>query len=184
MPVSPRHVRVLIVAAVTSLCAFGLEHLHRATGVWQLPPGAGFPSWILLVYLVSMLAFGLGLLRLEAALGSPLRSQRPSLGLEIPAALGLVMAPVLLWRHELGLLGLAATVCTLRLSWRSARGDWQVALGAAALDALVEGSLVGFGLYRYSEAAYAPLPLWLPLLWACLGPSVRRMFAWSDTATT
>ena len=43
------------------------------------------------------------------------------------------------------------------------------------VDTVVEGTLVALGWFRYVEAAYAPLPLWLAPLWAGLGLSLRRI---------
>lgn len=54
-------------------------------------------------------------------------------------------------------------------------GDWAWALGAAIAGPLAESALSATGVFEYSHADFARIPIWLPALWANGGLMIRRV---------
>jgi hypothetical protein len=165
-------VRAIAVAAIGAGLGFCAETVHRAAGVWTLPGGGAMPAWVAIVYFA-------GLYGAVTVLGR-IPARRPSgraVALEALLAVALFLAPPLAHAHELFLAAAATAFVAVRLVGFRAPGDVAVALGLAGADLIIEGTLVAAGLYHYENAAFGPLPLWLPALWAGLALSLRRLFA-------
>jgi len=168
--------RLLLLAVVGAALGLGGELLHLQAGVWRLPPGASLPWWVALVYLL-LLPLAAWLFRLmELRLGAGPHSSRRGLLIECLGAVVLYLSPALLHSHELLLTALLGLALALRLLRYRAPGDLQLALLAAGIDLAAEASLAAAGLFTYPDSSLGPLPLWLPLFWACLGLSLRRLF--------
>jgi len=101
---------------------------------------------------------------------------RRALAFEITLFLLLFFAPIVLHRFEIGLAVLVTGILALRLVRFRVPGDVQVAILALTIDLVAESTLVGFGMYRYPEAHWLPLPLWLAPFWGALGLGLRRFF--------
>ena len=136
--------------------------------------GIPFPAW-----LIGPLCGAAGLATLGLELGarqSPAkRLTRKRLLLEAAGVVALLSCPSLLHRWEFVLAFALFAVLGLRLirAEGSARGAATVAV---AIDFAVEALLGNGGLYLYPEATLAPLPIWLPALWANLGVSAWRLY--------
>jgi hypothetical protein len=165
--------RSVVLAAIGALCGFLAETVHRRAGVWTLPGGGGMPLWVAAVYFGGLLGAALASRRFEAARG--LRVGPRALAVEAALACGWFLLPPLLHRHEELLATLATAGVAARLLFLGRRGDLAVIAFVVVVDTAVEGTLVTLGWFRYAEAAYAPLPLWLAPLWAGLGLSLRRI---------
>jgi len=99
---------------------------------------------------------------------------------EVIALMLLFSAPPLLHSQELALAVAAASYLGAWLLFWRAPGDLLVAVSIALVDLMIEGVLVGFGLFQYANSSYLPLPIWLPFLWGGLGLGLRRLFAMFD----
>jgi hypothetical protein len=169
-------VRLALLAIAGGLLGYLAETVHRAAGVWVLPEGAGLPLWIIPVYAVALYGAGLGFARVDRNLGKV----HPVVeALLLGALFGL---PPLLHTHEILLTAVATATLFGRLAVHRRPGDLGVVVAVIAADLVVEGALVATGFFRYANAAYAPLPLWLAPLWGGLGLSLRRLFRFA-TAT-
>ena len=167
-------------AAIGALAGFLAETVHRRAGVWTLPGGGGMPLWVAAVYFAGLLLAIEASRRFEATRG--LRVGPRALAVETGLAAGWFLLPPLLHRHELPLAALALVAIAARLLAFGRRGDLAVVAFVVLVDTAVEGTLVALGWFRYTNAAYAPLPLWLAPLWAGLGMSLRRILRALDGA--
>lgn len=173
----PMDRHVVAIAAAGALLGYVVEHLHRSAGVWSMPGDQALPPWILAAYFAGLLLVALLGRDVERRLGSPLVVTRTGAAVESGLLAAWFLAPPLLHRHELGLAATAFGALALRLALARAPGDAAFAAGVAALDLVAERSMVGAGLYRYTNAAHGALPLWLAPLWAGMGLSIRRLLA-------
>jgi hypothetical protein len=94
----------------------------------------------------------------------------------------LFLLPPLLHHREPLLAMLATGYVVVRLVFFRARGDAMVAAVVVAADVTVELCLVRASFYRYANAAFLPVPLWLLPLWAGLALSLRRFFLFATKA--
>ena len=152
------------------------ETVHQRAGVWILQQAPTLPWWIGAIYFVALLLAGAGFYWWERRLGFALELSRKAVAVEVGLLVGLFLAPVLLRHYELWFALAASAFVAVRLGWFRARGDVQVAMAVMVANLAIESILVGASLYRYADAQWLALPLWLGPLWAGLGLSLRRLF--------
>ena len=171
--------RRILVAAFGAVLFFGLDSIHVRAGIWSASRAQGVPWWYLLVYFGGIFAAANLLRRFER------RYRRvPGEGLDL-AVFVLLLAMHLLWFRSEVLLALASlAVLAARLVLSRRPGDLLLCLVIAALDATVEGTMASRGLFAYSHARFALLPVWLLPFWAGLGVSLRGFFLAAEAAGT
>lgn len=157
------------------------EYVHMHAEVWSLPYGQEFPLWIVWVYFCALLGLGLLFARFAHVWRVPGVSRRTLL-MELAALNFLAALPPLLHHYEVALAGLVALYLVLRFWLFEARGDLGFVLGIALADLVLELCLtLGAGLYDYRHSLAGPCPLWLPLLWAGMALSLRRLYSWATS---
>jgi Protein of unknown function (DUF2878) len=166
------HLRLLVAACIGSVLGFGAESVHQYAGVWELLGTERIPLWIAGVYAPCLFVAGLASMRFEKHRDLTVTSTR--LAAEAGLFAAGFLAPVALHAHEWSLVAVCVAYLAGRWLWFREEGDWQVMLFVVAVDLVVEGGLVAADFYRYPNAHYAPLPLWLAPLWAGLAFSLRR----------
>ncbi|MBI2061038.1 MAG: DUF2878 family protein [Nitrospirae bacterium] len=171
--------RSIGLAAIGGAIGFVAESVHLRARVWTLPEGAPLPVWIAAVYFAGILGANAGFGALERRISQPMLPTGREVGLETTILLTLFAAPAILHAREVALAVVVAAYLAARLVFCRRLGDLMVAAGFMVGDAAIELGLVHLSLFRYTYAAFTPLPLWLAPLWGGLGLSLRRLFAFA-----
>lgn len=79
---------------------------------------------------------------------------------------------------EIPLLLLSSTLLAIALRYCHCRQDLQSIMVFSAMGAVVETSGLVRDLWSYPRAAYFPMPLWGPLMWANIGLIASRISPW------
>ncbi|HCF57807.1 MAG TPA: hypothetical protein DFS52_07410 [Myxococcales bacterium] len=138
------------------------------------PPGTGFPWQVILGAFALAFVAALGLM--AATRRSPPRPLNGAgVALELAAVAASLLMPAFLDAFEMPLTFGLFALFGLRLL-RGTEGDRNAAAVAVAIDFALEALLVYRGSYAYRYALVAPLPLWLPAVWANLGVAARRLY--------
>ena len=177
---------VVGIAALGAVLGTGAEWMHLQAGVWALPAEETFPLWIAGIYFPALLLLLLGLRLLERFTGAAEappedEGKKGEFGGELLLVVLLFAVPMIWPLHEFWLTAGLLIFLTLRLVFLRQPGDLLVSgdlllCGALMLgSALLESALLAAGLYRYAGASLLALPVWVPLLWAALGLSFRRL---------
>lgn len=168
--------RMLVLAAVGSICGFLGESFHAWTGVWAVSPGAGHPWWVAGVYFLALVAAGFFFPKLERRTRYALEVSSTALAVEVVLFLGLFLSPSLLHAYELPLAFGFAVYAAVRLVFFRTPGDVTAVGFAMVVDLAFEGTAVAVGVYHYPNAAWMGVPVWLAPFWAGLGLSIRRFY--------
>ena len=166
--------RRIVLAAIGAVVFFALDSIHVRAGIWSAGRSDGVPWWYVFVYFSGIFAAASGLRRFE-------RRYERSLGetvlaLDIAAFTLLLVLHLVLFRSEVVLAVASLTVLAVRMLVFRRPGDLVLGLFIAGVDAIVEWSMASRGLFAYSHARFALLPLWLLPFWAGLGVSLRGFF--------
>lgn len=174
--------RRILLAAFGAVLFFALDSIHVSAGIWSASRADGVPWWYVFVYFGGIFAAASGLRRFE-------RRYERSLGetvlaLDIAAFVLLLVLHLVLFRSEVLLAVSSLVVLAVRLLVFRRPGDLVLGLFIAALDAVVEWMMASRGLFAYSHARFALLPLWLLPFWAGLGVSLRGFFLVAEGGVT
>jgi hypothetical protein len=91
------------------------------------------------------------------------------LGVEIADFVVLVASVSLLWRNNVLLLAVAATLCGTALAAWHERIDVCFFLVIAVLGSVAEAVFVYFGVWQYSNPTFLGVPIWFPLAFGTTG---------------
>ena len=91
------------------------------------------------------------------------------LGGEVATFALLVACVSLLWRYNLPLLLVAATICVVSLIRWHTRFDICFFLVIAVLGTMAEMVFVQFGVWQYANPTFMDVPIWFPLAFGTTG---------------
>jgi hypothetical protein len=175
--------RVGLFTLLASATALAAGYLWFRTGVW-VSPGAVYP-WLPLGTAVGASSLcGAIVLQLAGRWNPerPLPAGRAGLspgawrsGMELTVVVASLALPPLLDGWELPLTFALFGLLAVRM-YKGDRLDQLAVVTLIGADFAVEAILVYRGAYYYRHASVAPLPLWLPAVWANLALCVRRLF--------
>ncbi|MGI5862571.1 MAG: hypothetical protein ACOX6T_11020 [Myxococcales bacterium] len=158
---------------VTAPAVLGGIYLSYRTGVY-VTRDAGFPWQVVLGAIAAAAAAAFGL-RAATRRSPPRPLTAGGVALELAAVAASLLLPAFLDAFEMPLTFGLFALFGLRLL-RGTEGDRNAAAVAVALDFAIEALLVYRGSFAYRHALVAPLPLWLPAVWANLGVAARRLY--------
>lgn len=164
----------LLLSALGAVVFFGLDSVHVSAGIWTARGADGVPWWYVLVYFAGIFAAADLLRRFERRY--QLRDHHHVLAIDIGTFAVLLVLHLVLFRTEVLLALGSIAVLVARLMVVRRPGDLSLGLVIAGLDAAIEWSMASRGLYAYSCARFALLPLWLLPFWAGLGVALRGFF--------
>lgn len=170
--------RRIVLAALGALLFFGFDSIHVRAGIWSAGRTEGVSWWYALVYFGGIFAAANLLRRFERRYER--RLGETVLVLDIALFALLLALHLLLFRSEVVLAVTSLAVLAVRLIAFPRPGDLMLGLVIAVLDLVVEWSMASRGLFAYSHARFALLPLWLVPFWAGLGVSLRGFFLVAD----
>src|SRR5262249_39979213 len=140
--------RRILLAAAGAVLFYALDSLHVSVGIWSAAAAHGVPWWYGLVYFAGILLAA----QLLAAIDRRTRPRdRGGLAVDGGAFAFLLVAPLLLFRQEAVLAGIALAVLAARLTFFRRPGDVWVAAAIAGIDALVEWSMASASLFSYAH---------------------------------
>jgi hypothetical protein len=170
--------RRILLAAFGAVLFFAFDSIHVRAGIWSAGRSDGVPWWYVFVYFSGIFAAASGLRRFERRYERSLGET--ALALDIGAFVLLLVLHLLLFRSEVVLAVTSLAVLGVRMLVFRRPGDLMLGLFIAGLDAIVEWAMASRGLFAYSHARFALLPLWLLPFWAGLGMSLRGFFLVAD----
>jgi len=91
------------------------------------------------------------------------------LSAEVAAFVVLIGCVALLWRYNLPLLLVAATICGVLLARWHMRFDVCFFLVIAVLGSMAEIVFVYFGVWEYANPTFMDVPIWFPLAFGTTG---------------
>jgi hypothetical protein len=170
--------RRILLAAFGAVLFFALDSIHVRAGIWSAGRSDGVPWWYVFIYFSGIFAAANGLRRFERRYERSVAET--VLVLDIAAFTLLLVLHLVLFRSEVVLAVTSLAVLGARMVVFRRPGDLVLCLFIAGLDAVVEWSMASRGLFAYSHARFALLPLWLVPFWAGLGVSLRGFFLVAD----
>jgi hypothetical protein len=172
--------RRILLSAFGAVLFFGLDSVHVRAGIWSATRAHGVPWWYVLVYFSGIFVAATLLRRFERRY--QLAPGGNALGFDLGMFAVLLVMHLLLFRTEVLLAAVSVVVLAARLIVFRRPGDLVLGLVIALLDATVEWAMASRGLFAYSHARFALLPLWLLPFWAGLGVSLRGFFLVAESA--
>ena len=167
--------RLVVASLLGAILFFILDSLHVWVGIWKAGAARGVPWWFSFVYFGGIFGVGLILRVFERR-----HALTVNLPLEIGAFVAILLAHLLVFRFELLLTALTTTLLAVRLLRFRQPGDGVVVLVVVLTDLACELALSSAGVFTYSHARFATLPLWLIPMWGGIGLSIRRFFRVAD----
>jgi hypothetical protein len=158
---------------VATPALLGGLYLDYQLGVWDTA-GSPFP-WLLVPGVLVATGLASFALNLSYKHHAPRPLSRLDASFELLAALSSLLLPALFDVVEIPLAFVLFSFLGFRLL-RGSETDRMAAAVAVALDFALEALLVYKGAYRYTNALVAPLPLWLPAVWANIGVAAFRLY--------
>ena len=175
--------RRILLAAFGAVLFFALDSIHVRAGIWSAGHLDGVPWWYVFIYFSGIFAAASGLRRFERRYERSL-GETTVLELDIAAFVVLLVLHLVLFRIEVVLAVTSLAVLAVRILVFRRPGDLVLGLFIAGVDAVVEWSMASRGLFAYSHARFALLPLWLLPFWAGLGVSLRGFFLFAEGGLT